>query len=115
MGKSTVKLFCPQCQDVYEPPRKSHREVDGAFFGPSFPHLLMMVKPDSFTPKPFRVYTPRIYGFRVYKEGRNYPLLDRSQTPAAARVQAWSAEVRCVAAPASRVCRCSCSLPPPPL
>lgn len=87
MGRSSVKLYCPQCQDMYDPPRKCHRDIDGAYFGPSFPHLLMMVKPDSFQPKPFRVYTPRIYGFRVHDSGRNYPLLDRARTPAAARAQ----------------------------
>lgn len=89
-----MKLFCPQCQDVYHPTRRANRELDGAYFGPTFPHLLMMVKPEAFAPKTFRVYIPRVYGFRVHSSGRNYPLLDRAQTPAATRVKTWNDEMK---------------------
>jgi casein kinase II subunit beta len=39
---SRIKIYCPRCKDVYNPKKKS-ADVDGAFFGPSFPYLLLMV------------------------------------------------------------------------
>ena len=37
-----VKIYCPRCQDIFSP-RKKFADVDGAFFGTSFPQLLLMV------------------------------------------------------------------------
>jgi len=37
-----VKVYCPRCKDVYSPKKKS-ADADGAFFGTSFAHLLLMV------------------------------------------------------------------------
>lgn len=37
-----VKVYCPRCKDVYSPKKKS-ADADGAYFGTSFPHLLLMV------------------------------------------------------------------------
>ena len=39
---SRVKVFCPRCEDVYVPKRKCV-DVDGAYFGCSFPHILLSV------------------------------------------------------------------------
>lgn len=39
---SRVKVYCPRCRDIYNP-KKKFADVDGAFFGQSFPHLLLMV------------------------------------------------------------------------
>ncbi|KAG6917908.1 hypothetical protein DXG01_000517 [Tephrocybe rancida] len=38
-GIDTVKLFCPNCNDVYVPPSSKFQGVDGAFFGTTFAHL----------------------------------------------------------------------------
>lgn len=38
-----VKIYCPRCKDIYSP-KKKFADVDGAYFGTSFPHLLLMVK-----------------------------------------------------------------------
>ncbi|KAG6811316.1 hypothetical protein H0H92_008028 [Tricholoma furcatifolium] len=38
-GLDTVKLFCPNCNDVYVPPSSKFQGVDGAFFGTTFAHL----------------------------------------------------------------------------
>ena len=42
---SRVKIYCPRCRDIYHP-KKKFADVDGAFFGPSFPYLLIMTYPD---------------------------------------------------------------------
>ena len=41
---SRVKVYCPRCEDVYMP-KKKYPDVDGAYFGCSFPHILLMVTP----------------------------------------------------------------------
>lgn len=40
-GLDTVKLFCPNCLDTYTPPSSRFHGIDGAFFGTTFPHLLL--------------------------------------------------------------------------
>ena len=37
---SRVKVYCPKCEDVYIPKKKCP-DVDGAYFGCSFPHILL--------------------------------------------------------------------------
>ena len=37
-----VKVYCPRCKDIYAP-KKKFADVDGCYFGTSFPHLLLMV------------------------------------------------------------------------
>ncbi|KAH8402065.1 hypothetical protein KR009_009516, partial [Drosophila setifemur] len=43
-GQSHVKLYCPRCQDVFQP-RSRHAQLDGAMFGTSFPHMFLMQMP----------------------------------------------------------------------
>ncbi|TFK55969.1 hypothetical protein OE88DRAFT_1621848 [Heliocybe sulcata] len=38
-GLDTVKLYCPNCHDIYVPPSSRFQGVDGAFFGTTFAHL----------------------------------------------------------------------------
>ncbi|KZV77186.1 hypothetical protein PENSPDRAFT_568598 [Peniophora sp. CONT] len=38
-GLDTVKLYCPNCNDIYVPPSSRFQGVDGAFFGTTFAHL----------------------------------------------------------------------------
>ncbi|CCO31676.1 casein kinase 2, beta polypeptide [Rhizoctonia solani AG-1 IB] len=107
-GLETVKLYCPNCNDIYSPPSSRFQGVDGAFFGTTFPHLLFQtyreLAPAPFSPTappvdsvstrrqpaitdPFinpnphggqkqpadRVYTAKIYGFRVSERARSGP------------------------------------------
>ncbi|KAG8759594.1 casein kinase 2 regulatory subunit [Ceratobasidium sp. 423] len=107
-GLETVKLYCPNCNDIYSPPSSRFQGVDGAFFGTTFPHLLFQtyreLAPAPFSPtappvdaipnrrqpaitEPFvnpnphggqkqpadRVYTAKIYGFRVNERARSGP------------------------------------------
>lgn len=84
--ESSMKLYCPKCEDVYNPRSVHHRSLDGAFWGTTFPHLLLMHIRDSTNqasdcneqlrgqlremwakPKSTQQYTPRIYGFRIRK------------------------------------------------
>ena len=39
---SRVKVYCPICEDAYSPAKRC-QDVDGAYFGTSFPHILLQV------------------------------------------------------------------------
>lgn len=52
-GVDTVKLFCPNCQDIYSTPSSKYANVDGAFFGTTFPTLFFHTYPE-FLPMPFK-------------------------------------------------------------
>lgn len=45
-GCDTVKLFCPACLEIYAPPSSRYQNIDGAFFGTTFPHLFFMTFTD---------------------------------------------------------------------
>ena len=69
---SRVKVFCPKCEDVYIPKKKCS-DVDGAYFGCSFPHILLQTYPDMHPKEVPVVFVPRIYGFKLYsKKGSKY-------------------------------------------
>jgi len=59
-----VKLFCPQCWEVYHTSRRAH---DGAFWGPTFPHLFLLTFPEIVPPpKGQSRFVPRVFGFRLH-------------------------------------------------
>ena len=69
---SRVKLYCPKCQDLYFPKQKLS-DVDGAYFGTSFPHLFFLNFPDLAVGKPNRNFVPKLYGFKMFgKKGSKY-------------------------------------------
>ncbi|KAG9142721.1 hypothetical protein Leryth_005474 [Lithospermum erythrorhizon] len=65
--QSTVKIYCPKCEDIYTPRSRSQESVDGAYLGTTFPHLFLMtyghLKPQKSTQR----YVPRVFGFKVHK------------------------------------------------
>ena len=69
---SRVKVYCPKCEDVYVPKKKCS-DVDGAYFGCSFPHILLQTYTDLVPKEKPNIYVPRIYGFKIYqKKGSKY-------------------------------------------
>lgn len=64
---SRVKVYCPLCEDVYVP-KKRCSDVDGAYFGCSFPHIFLQTYPDLMPSQPPNVYVPRIFGFKIFKK-----------------------------------------------
>jgi len=75
---SRVKLYCPKCEDVYIPKQK-YADVDGAYFGCSFPHILLQTYSDLSPQSATSKYIPRIYGFRMYKKTGSRAL-DKAKT-----------------------------------
>ncbi|KAI9179248.1 casein kinase 2 regulatory subunit [Blastocladiella emersonii ATCC 22665] len=79
-GNSTVRLYCPRCQDVYNPRSSRHAMLDAAYWGTTFPHLLLQVHPNLLdfhriptsgpAARDVEVYTPKIFGFRVHSQAK---------------------------------------------
>ncbi|XP_071722073.1 putative casein kinase II subunit beta-4 [Rutidosis leptorrhynchoides] len=64
---STVKIYCPKCEDVYYPRSKYQGNTDGAYFGNTFPHLFLMTYGHIKPQKASQGYTPRIFGYKIHK------------------------------------------------
>lgn len=77
-GEAMVKVYCPKCNDVYNPKSSRHQHTDGAYFGTGFPHMLFMVHPEYRPKKPTSQFVPRLYGFKIH------PLAYQLQQQAAA-------------------------------
>lgn len=63
--QSTVKLFCPRCEEAYYPRSKYHGNIDGAYFGTTFPNLFFLTYPQLKPQKPLEHYVPRVFGFKI--------------------------------------------------
>ncbi|KAH8929616.1 casein kinase II beta subunit [Atractiella rhizophila] len=87
-GVDTVKLYCSNCIDTYTPPSSRFNAVDGAFFGTTFPHLFFQTYKElqpgivvgtdgeeetTVMTSSARIYTPKIYGFRVSERAKSGP------------------------------------------
>lgn len=66
-GKRSVRLYCPHCEDVYNPPSRRHSVVDGAYFGTTFPHLFFQIYSALSPTKNEERYKPKIFGFNIHK------------------------------------------------
>jgi casein kinase II subunit beta len=70
---SRFKVYCPRCEEVYIPKFRSVN-IDGAFFGTTFPHhFLKHQKQAVILPPKIYHYEPKIYGFKIEgKRGSKY-------------------------------------------
>ena len=65
-GLKSVKLYCPKCEDLYNPKSSRHAAIDGAYFGSSFHNILFQVYPALVPPKSKKRHQPKIFGFKVH-------------------------------------------------
>lgn len=75
----TVNVFCPRCHGLFFPKSTRQANVDGAYFGSTFPHLYLMTHPDMIPPKPAQNYVPRVFGFKVHPTSLYYRNHDEAQ------------------------------------
>nr|XP_043608938.1 putative casein kinase II subunit beta-4 [Erigeron canadensis] len=64
---STVKIYCPKCEDIYYPRSKYQGNIDGSYFGTTFPHLFFMSYGHYKPLKATQNYVPRVFGFKLHK------------------------------------------------
>ena len=62
---SRVKIYCPKCEDVYVP-RHKFVDIDGAYFGKSFPFIFFQTFPELIPDGIKQLYEPKIYGFKIF-------------------------------------------------
>ena len=62
---SRVKVYCPKCEDVYLP-RMKFVDIDGAYFGKSFPIIFFQTFPELVKKKKKKLYIPKIFGFKIF-------------------------------------------------
>ncbi|KFM26370.1 Casein kinase II subunit beta [Auxenochlorella protothecoides] len=64
--QATVKLFCPRCEEAYYPRSRLHGNLDGAYFGTTMAHLLLLTYPALRPTKSTEAFVPRIFGFKIH-------------------------------------------------
>merc|ERR1712048_1156975 len=67
LRSATVKIFCPKCEQVYSPKSK-YNELDGAYFGTSFPQIFLQSYPSMVPLDHPRAFIPRVFGFKLHKQ-----------------------------------------------
>lgn len=60
----SVKLFCPCCKEIYNPPVE-FQGIDGAFFGTTFAHMFLLQFPQ-YLASPAQHYEPTVFGFKIH-------------------------------------------------
>lgn len=63
---STVKIFCPMCWDLFFPRARGHNNLDGAYWGTTFPHIFLHTYHSLVPVRNRERYVPRIYGFKIH-------------------------------------------------
>lgn len=66
-GYETVRLYCPNCNDIYLPSSSRYLNTDGAFFGTSFAGLFMKMFPEVNKSREFiqNQYQLKLFGFKL--------------------------------------------------
>ncbi|CDO96116.1 unnamed protein product [Kluyveromyces dobzhanskii CBS 2104] len=76
LGKQTVRLYCPSCQDLYIPQSSRHLSLEGAYWGTSFPGVFLKhfkELEDYVGKKNKETYELKIFGFSIAKEAISGP------------------------------------------
>ncbi len=63
---NTVKLYCPKCEDLFNPKSSRLNKMDGAFIGTSFTAMFLQNYPHLLPIHPISKYVPTIFGFKVH-------------------------------------------------
>lgn len=76
----SVRMFCPNCFDVYNAANTKFRCIDGAFFGSNYIHMFLEKYKNLVSNEPKRVYVPKIFGFKIYHPGDEYSSSDEKDS-----------------------------------
>jgi casein kinase II subunit beta len=71
LRRHSAKLYCPQCCDIYRPP--PNVTLDGAHFGPAFPHMFLFEYGQFDTSNHFKPFEMKVFGFKVHQVGGKGP------------------------------------------
>lgn len=65
MCEYPVKMFCPNCSDIYNIKNSIFSKVDGSFFGNSWIPIFLKKYSHIIPSKKARVHVPKIFGFEI--------------------------------------------------
>ncbi|KAG7395426.1 casein kinase 2 regulatory subunit [Phytophthora boehmeriae] len=77
---TTVNVFCPKCRDIFFPKSQRAGQIDGAYFGATFPHMFLMTHSHLVVPPPTQTYVPRVFGYKVHSSSEYYTGKKKSQS-----------------------------------
>lgn len=60
-----TKVYCPLCKGLFVPDYEAHRKFDGAAFGPSFAHVLILENKEQFMLKQHSAFANSLHGFKL--------------------------------------------------
>ncbi|KAJ1927792.1 casein kinase 2 regulatory subunit [Tieghemiomyces parasiticus] len=86
-GIHPVKLYCPHCQDIYNPKSARHAAIDGAYFGSSLPHMIFQTHPSLIPTKSAARYEPKIFGFKVHEIAEAHRWQDKARAEKQERLE----------------------------
>lgn len=79
-GQETVRLYCPCCNDIYIPSSSRYLNIDGAFFGTTFPGLLVKMFPEIENQCRLRIdkvnqldFGIKLFGFKIHELSQSGP------------------------------------------
>lgn len=79
-GHETVRLYCPCCNDIYIPSSSRYLNIDGAFFGTTFPGLLVKMFPEIENQCGIRIGKVnqnnigiKLFGFKIHELSQSGP------------------------------------------
>ena len=66
VGQGGTNVFCPGCGECYIPRNPKLAQLDGAYFGSTAAHMLVLQFRNSIEPGTTSPYIPLLYGFRIF-------------------------------------------------
>ncbi|RLN92519.1 hypothetical protein BBJ28_00011336 [Nothophytophthora sp. Chile5] len=69
---TTVNVFCPKCRDIFFPKSQRAGQIDGAYFGATFPHVFLMTHAHLVVAPPTQTYVPRVFGYKIHSSSEYY-------------------------------------------
>lgn len=67
--RDPVKLYCPNCDEIYNCERYKNMNLDGAYFGRTFCHLFFLTFPHLKITKPNKKkYEPTVFGYKLHAD-----------------------------------------------
>lgn len=69
--KCMTRLYCYNCNNIFNTNGTAYEAVDGCAFGPSFPFYMIVNFGAYFKKRKLQPIIPKIYGFEVYRNEEN--------------------------------------------
>lgn len=64
---ASVKLYCPKCEDLYNPKSQRHQQIDGCYFGTSLPAMFFQVYSKQLPRHSNEQFCIKVFGFKLHE------------------------------------------------